>query len=335
MFWDYKLSLSVPTWTVCGALKSWSSMTPLDWTRSRATAPLHWELPVWGQDTSQAPPRGGVSGMCKREDRPRHTVSQLAWRHIGILGFVWTSLIKLLAQQPGLRLDQISISAFPFNHFTDVEISVVVLRGISVPFAALMYLPLLPIDAFHPPSICSVSHKGSWLGSKLCLVRQFVLWPSFNQIFPFPLSMRPFLSWRRGSWRRLFTVDIEAADVKVRFNEAAREAADSQGADSSARSLCCVQRPPTPLSILVRASLCAVLRGASSARTFVWDLQHLGSLSYRIAFISQNKNRLMSFRGSRGLFEIIITLRNVDAPEIQLAWYAQEGFYRSISFKSW
>ena len=74
-----------------------------------------------------------------------------------------------------------------------------------------------------------------------------------------------------------------------------------------------------PLSILVRASmLCFVKRVVHSV---VRDLQFLGNFSHGIAFISLNKNRLMSFRRKffvSGHFEPVIEPTNADAPDIQL-----------------
>ena len=58
--------------------------------------------------------------------------------------------------------------------------------------------------------------------------------------------------------------------------------------------LSCAPGPPTPLSILVRASLLCSVKGV--VHSAVRDLQFLGNFSHGIAFISQNKNRLMSFR---------------------------------------
>ena len=51
------------------------------------------------------------------------------------------------------------------------------------------------------------------------------------------------------------------------------------------------------------------------------DLQFLGNFSYGIAFISQNKNRLMNFRRKvfvSGHFEPVIEPINADAPDAQL-----------------
>ena len=83
--------------------------------------------------------------------------------------------------------------------------------------------------------------------------------------------------------------------------------------------LSCAPGPPTPLSILVRASLRCSVKGVlySVAR----DLQFLGNFSHRIAIISQNKNRLMSFRRKvfvSGHFEHVIEPTNADAPDTQL-----------------
>ena len=83
--------------------------------------------------------------------------------------------------------------------------------------------------------------------------------------------------------------------------------------------LSCAQGPPTPLSILVRASLrCSVMGVVHSV---VQDLQFLGNLSHGIAIFSQNKNRLTSFRIKffvSGHFEPVIEHTNADAPDTQL-----------------
>ena len=47
---------------------------------------------------------------------------------------------------------------------------------------------------------------------------------------------------------------------------------------------------PTPLSILVRASLHCSVKGV--VHSVVRDLQFLGNFSHGLAFISQNKNRV-------------------------------------------
>ena len=83
--------------------------------------------------------------------------------------------------------------------------------------------------------------------------------------------------------------------------------------------LSCATVPPTPLSILVRASLLCSVKGVE--HSVVLDLQILGNFSHGMAFISQNKNKLMSFRrkyfGS-GYFEPVIEPTNVDAPDTKL-----------------
>ena len=83
--------------------------------------------------------------------------------------------------------------------------------------------------------------------------------------------------------------------------------------------LSCAQGPRTPLSILVKASLRCSLKGVvhSAER----DLQLVGNFSHGIAFNSQNKNRLMSFRRKvfvSGHFEPVIKPTNADAPDNQL-----------------
>ena len=83
--------------------------------------------------------------------------------------------------------------------------------------------------------------------------------------------------------------------------------------------LSCVRGPPTPLSILVRASLHCSVKGV--AHRVVQDLQFLGNFSHGIAFISQNKNRLKSFRRKSfvsGHFEPVIEPTNADAENTQL-----------------
>ena len=72
----------------------------------------------------------------------------------------------------------------------------------------------------------------------------------------------------------------------------------------------CAPRPPTPLSILVRASLHCSVKGV--VHSVVRDLQFLANFSHGIAFISQNKNRLTSFRRKffvSGHFEAVGFLR--------------------------
>ncbi len=83
--------------------------------------------------------------------------------------------------------------------------------------------------------------------------------------------------------------------------------------------LCCTPGPPIPLSSLVRASLCCSLKGV--VHSVVRDLQFLGNFSHGIAFISQNKSRLMSFRRKlfvSGHFEPVIKPTNADALDIKL-----------------
>ena len=74
----------------------------------------------------------------------------------------------------------------------------------------------------------------------------------------------------------------------------------------------CAPGPPPPLSILVRDSLhCSV---KCVVHSIVRDLKFLGNFSHGIALISQNKNRLMSFRRKlfvSGHFEPIIESQGV------------------------
>ena len=83
--------------------------------------------------------------------------------------------------------------------------------------------------------------------------------------------------------------------------------------------LSCAPGPPTPLSILVRASLCCSVKGI--VHSVVQELQFLGNFSHGIALISQNKNRLTNFRTKffvSGHFEPVIEPTNADAPHTQL-----------------
>ena len=122
----------------------------------------------------------------------------------------------------------------------------------------------------------------------------------------------------------LFTVDIEMGVLWVLFNEAAswgREASVSQTRHSNVfvLLLSCAPGPPTPLSILVRASLRCSVKGV--VHSVVRDFQFLGNFSDGIAVISQNKNRLTSFRRKlfvSGHFESVIKPTNADPPDTQL-----------------
>ena len=83
--------------------------------------------------------------------------------------------------------------------------------------------------------------------------------------------------------------------------------------------LSCALGPPTPLSILVRDSLRCSVKGV--VHSVVRDLQILGNFSYGIAFISQNKNKLTSFRIKvfvSSHFEPVIKPTNAVAPDTQL-----------------
>ena len=83
--------------------------------------------------------------------------------------------------------------------------------------------------------------------------------------------------------------------------------------------LSCAPGPRTPLSILVRASLRCSVKGV--VHSVVRDIQFLGNFSHGIAFISQNKNRLTSFRRKcfvSSHFEPVIKFTHDDAPYTQL-----------------
>jgi hypothetical protein len=82
--------------------------------------------------------------------------------------------------------------------------------------------------------------------------------------------------------------------------------------------LSCAPGPPT-LSILVRDSLRCSVKGA--IHSVVLDLQFLGNFLHGMVFISQNNNRLMSFRRIvfvSGHFEPVIKPTNADSPDTQL-----------------
>jgi hypothetical protein len=77
--------------------------------------------------------------------------------------------------------------------------------------------------------------------------------------------------------------------------------------------------PPNPLSILVRASLHCSVKGV--IHIVARYIQFLGNFSHGIAFISQNKNRLTSFRRKIFVsvhFEPVIEPTNADALDTQL-----------------
>ena len=81
----------------------------------------------------------------------------------------------------------------------------------------------------------------------------------------------------------------------------------------------CAPGPPTPLSILVRVSLCCYVKGV--VHSVVRDLQFLGNFSHGIVIISQYKNILMGFRRKvfvSGHFEPVIEPTNADAADTQL-----------------
>ena len=133
---------------------------------------------------------------------------------------------------------------------------------------------------------------------------------------------------RPASRSCLFTVDVDTGVLRVLFNEAASwglPLPDTNMSVSQTRHtnilvllLSCAPGPSTPLSILVRASLRCSVKGV--VHSSVWDLQFLGSFSHGIAFISQNKNRLMSFIRKlfvSGHFEPVIEPTNADAPDTQ------------------
>ena len=80
--------------------------------------------------------------------------------------------------------------------------------------------------------------------------------------------------------------------------------------------LSCAPGPPTPLSILVSASLHCFVKGV--VHSVVRDRQFLGNFSHRIALIPQNKNRLTSFIRKVFVSEPVFKPTNADAPDTQL-----------------
>ena len=95
--------------------------------------------------------------------------------------------------------------------------------------------------------------------------------------------------------------------------------------------LSCASGPPTPLSTLDRASLRCSVKGV--VHSVVQDLQFLGNFSHEIALISQNKNRLMSFRRKffvYGHFELVIEPTYADAPDRYSTSLKKDSFIASL-----
>ena len=84
--------------------------------------------------------------------------------------------------------------------------------------------------------------------------------------------------------------------------------------------LSCALGPPTPLSTLFKANLRCSVKGI--VHSVVRDIQFLGNFAHGIAFISQNKTRLMSSRRKifvSGHFEPVIKPTNADDPVFSCA----------------
>lgn len=83
--------------------------------------------------------------------------------------------------------------------------------------------------------------------------------------------------------------------------------------------LSCAPGPPTPFSILVRRSLCCPLK-----RVFLYEIfSFLGNFSHGIAFISQNRNRLITeffFTFLCPFWECNKPPKNAEASDTKLAW---------------
>jgi hypothetical protein len=118
---------------------------------------------------------------------------------------------------------------------------------------------------------------------------------------------------RPASWSRLFTVDVETGVLRVLFHEAA--------------SLGLERRLLLKLDNLMYLFSCSVVhRGLPllfwlEKVCVVQDPQFLENFSHGITLISQNKNRLTSFRRKvfvSGHFEPVIEPTNAVAPNTQL-----------------
>ena len=152
-----------------------------------------------------------------------------------------------------------------------------------------------------------------------------VLSPIFKKINIWLASLSFFfatLPRRPASRSRRFTVEVEPGVLRVLFNEAASwELVRHQflKLDTNVVVLLLSWTPgPSTLSILVRDSLRCSVKGL--VHSVVPALQFIGNFSHGIAFISQNKNRLTSFRRKffvSGHFEPVIKSTIADAPDTQ------------------
>ena len=164
----------------------------------------------------------------------------------------------------------------------------------------------------HPPDRCGISrsllkliwdwfpvHRLAW-GPRTGQLKEKIKMDKKNtetrQKYGFFFATLP---RRPASRSRLFTVHVEPGVLRVLFNEAAswglvRCLFLKLDTNVLVLLLSCAPGPPTPLSILVRASLRSSVKGV--VHSVVRELQFLGNFSHGIAFISQNKNTLMSFR---------------------------------------
>jgi hypothetical protein len=149
-------------------------------------------------------------------------------------------------------------------------------------------------------------------------------WSSWHNFHIFnALCLAFILVIRRPASRScLFTVDVGV--LRVLFNEAAswrlvRHLFLKLDTNVLVLLLSCASGPPTPLSILIRASLHCSVKGV--VYRVVRDLQFLGNFLHGIALISQNMNRLTSFRRNvfvSGHYEPVIEPTNADASDTQL-----------------
>ena len=130
------------------------------------------------------------------------------------------------------------------------------------------------------------------------------------------------LAFFRSIWSvSIFGFDYRIKMVFVSCQLRTCEASVSQTRPSNVLVLLlsCALGPPTPLSSIFRASLRCSVKGVG--HSIVPDLQFLGNFSHGIAFISQNKNRLTSFRRKffvSGHFELVFEHTNADSPNTQL-----------------
>ena len=178
------------------------------------------------------------------------------------------------------------------------------------PKTNIFLLKLISLSSVPLSSVCSIAH----------LNLSFLL-ASLRYGFFFAIQPR-----RPASRSRLFTIDVETGVLRVLFNEAASWELVRclfLKLDSLMYLTSCpvVHRGLLLLFLFwleFASSRCSV-KGV--VHSVVRDIQFLGNFSHGIAFISQNKNRLRSFRRNFFVsrhFEPVIEPTNADAPDTQL-----------------